>query len=192
MVAIADIPDFATPAEVANFTKGQIEETDPRVADAIKAVTSSIRKEAGWHIGPVVEAHSVTLDGPGGRLLHLPTLRLQELVSVTELGVAVDLTGESHDWSELGLVEKRDGTYWTDRFRKIVAVMDHGFDDLADLKFLTLSLVSRGLSSPLGATREQAGSMSIQWATATPGVAGGLVPIPAEVRIMDRYRLEVP
>lgn len=190
MVAIADIPDFAIPVDVENFTKGQIEQADPRVADAIKAVTSSIRKEAGWHIGPVVEAHSVTLDGPGGRVLHLPTLKLQNLVSVTQLGVALDLAGESHDWSEIGLVEKRDGTYWTDRYRKIVAVMDHGFEDISDLKFLTLSLVSRGLSSPLGATREQAGSMSIQWATPTAGVAGGLVPLPAEQRIMDRYRLE--
>lgn len=189
MVAIADVPDFATAADVENFTKGQIESTDPRVSDALKAVTSSIRKEAGWHIGPVVEAHSVTLDGPGGRILHLPTLKLLNLVSVTELGTAVDLAGDSHDWSELGLVEKRDGTYWTDRFRKIVAVMDHGYEDIADLKFLALSLVSRGLSSPLGATREQAGSMSIQWATPTPGVAGGLVPLPSELRIMDRYRL---
>lgn len=189
MVAITDVPDFATPADVSNFTKGQIEELDPRVPDALAAVTSSIRKEAGWHIGPVVEGHSVTLDGPGGRKLHLPTMKLLNLVSVTELGVALDLAGESHDWSELGLVEKRDGTYWTDRYRKIVAVMDHGYEDIADLKFLTLSLVSRGLSSPLGATREQAGSMSIQWATAVPGVAGGLVPLPSETRIMDRYRL---
>lgn len=189
MVAIADVPDFATAADVSNFTKGQIESTDPRLPDAIKAVTSSIRSEAGWHIGPVVEAHSVTLDGPGGRILHLPTMKLLNLVSVTELGVAVDLAGESHDWSELGLVEKRDGTFWTDRFRKVVVVMDHGHANIADLKFLTLSLVARGLSSPLGATREQAGSMSIQWATPTPGVAGGLVPLPAELRIMDRYRL---
>ena len=108
---------------------------------------------------------------------------------MTELGVAVDLVGVSHDWSGLGMVEKRDGTFWTDRFRKIVAVMDHGFEDISDLKFLTLSLAARGLSSPLGATREQAGSMSIQWGTPVPGVAGGLVPLPSEQRIMDRYRL---
>jgi len=186
---IATAPDFATAAELESFTKGQILLDDPRVAPALTAVTSSIRKEAGWHIGPVVLGHSVTLDGPGGRLLHLPTLNLQELVSVTELGVAVDLVGVSHDWSGLGMVEKRDGTFWTDRFRKIVAVMDHGFEDISDLKFLTLSLAARGLSSPLGATREQAGSMSIQWGTPVPGVAGGLVPLPSEQRIMDRYRL---
>jgi hypothetical protein len=189
MVAITALPDFAGATDLQNFTKGQIESSDPRVTDALKAVTSSIRKEAGWHIGPLVEAHSLTLDGPGGRKLHLPTLRLKNLISVTDVGVAVDLAGDSHDWSELGLVEKRDGTFWTDRYRKIVAVMDHGFEDISDLKFLTLSLVSRGLSSPLGATREQAGSMSIQWATAVPGVSGGLVPIPSEQRIMDRYRL---
>lgn len=189
MVAIADIPDFATAAEVENFTKGQIESTDPRVDAAIAGVTSSIRKEAGWHIGPLVTAHSLTLDGPGGYKLHLPTLKLQELVSVTELGVSLDLAGDTIDWSELGLVERRDGSLWTTRYRKIVAVMDHGFDDIADLKFLTLSLVARGLASPMGATREQAGSMSIQWGTPQSGVAGGLVPLQYELQIMSRYRL---
>lgn len=189
MVAIADIPDFATPAELENFTKGQIEQNDPRVEAAIAGVTSSIRKEAGWHIGPLVEGHTLTLDGPGGYKLHLPTLRLQELSSVTELGVSLDLAGDTIDWSELGLVERRDGCTWTSRYRKIVVVMDHGFDDIADLKFLALSLVARGLASPMGATREQAGSMSIQWGTPQAGVAGGLVPLQYEQSIMDRYRL---
>lgn len=191
MVAINDLPEFAQPIEVEHFTKGQIESSDPRVLDAIKAVTSSIRMEAGWHIGPVVEGHSVTLDGPGGKKLHLPTMKLVNLVSVHQLGVDLDLNGDSHDWSELGLVEKRDGTCWTDRYRKIVAVMDHGFADMADLKFLTLSLVGRGLASPMGATREQAGSMSIQWGTPQSGVAGGLVPLQYELQIMNRYKLVV-
>lgn len=189
MVTIDDLPNFAEPADVEVFTKGQIEASDPRVSDALAAVTSSIRREAGWHVGPLVTGHTLKLDGPGGRKLNLPTLKLVNLVSVTELGVTLDLDGDSHDWSELGLVEKRDGTYWTDRYRKIVVVMDHGFDDLSDLKFLTLSLVSRGLASPLGATREQAGSMSIQWATPQSGVAGGLVPLNYEEQIMHRYRL---
>lgn len=189
MVAITALPDFATPDELESFTKGQVDSLDPRVADAIKAVTLSIRREAGWHIGPEVEAHSLTLDGPGGKVLHLPTLKLLNLVSVTQLGTALDLTNDTHDWSELGLVEKRDGTTWTDRYRKIQVVMDHGFKDVSDLKFLTLSLASRGLSSPFGATREQAGSMSIQWATPQAGVAGGIVPTQVEMTIIDKYRL---
>lgn len=189
-VTIDDLPDFAEPVDVENFTKGQIDSADPRVLDAIKAVTSSIRKEAGWHIGPMVTGHTLTLDGPGGRKLNLPTLKLVDLTSVTQLGTELALDDDSHDWSEIGLVEKRDGTCWTDRYRKIVVVMDHGFDDLADLKFLTLSLVSRGLASPMGATREQAGSMSIQWATPQAGVAGGLVPLQYENQIIARYRLE--
>lgn len=189
MVAIDALPDFATALEVENFTKGQLETTDERVSGAIKAVTSSIRGEAGWHVAPLVTDHRLVLDGPGGKRLNLPTLKLVDLKSVTELGVALDLTGDSVDWSELGLVEKRNGARWTDRYRKIVAVMDHGFSDLSDLKFLTLSLVSRGLSSPMGATREQAGSMSVQWSTPQSGVAGGLVPLQYELQIMNRYRL---
>lgn len=189
MVAIQDIPDFATADELEAFTKGQVDSTDERVQDAIKAVTLSIRREAGWHIGPVVTDHTLTLDGPGGTKLNLPTMKLLDLKSITELGTALVLDDDSHDWSELGLVEKRNGTRWTNRYRKIVAVMDHGFEDISDLKFLTLSLTARGLSSPFGATREQAGSMSIQWATPQSGVAGGIVPTSVEMSIVDKYRL---
>jgi hypothetical protein len=192
MVAIADIPDFATPEEVEAFTKGQVDSTDERVQDAIKAVTLSIRREAGWHIGPVVTDHTLTLDGPGGTKLNLPTGKLLELKSLTHLGTALDVDGEDLDWSELGLVELRNGTLWTNRYRKIVAVLDHGYDDYSDLKFLTLGLASRGLSSPFGATREQAGSMSIQWATPQSGVAGGIVPTSVELSIVNRYKLVVP
>jgi hypothetical protein len=189
VVLINELPDFATADEIEAFTKGQVDAADERVADAIKAVTLSIRREAGWHIGPVVTDHTLTLDGPGGRLLQLPTMKLVELKSVTQLGTALALDDDTHDWSELGLVEKRDGTFWTDRYRKIVVVMDHGYEDYSDLKFLALSLTARGLSSPFGATREQAGSMSIQWATPQSGVAGGIVPTSVELSIVNRYRL---
>ncbi|QGJ97148.1 head-to-tail adaptor [Arthrobacter phage Maria1952] len=187
LVAIADIPDFATPQQLEAYTKGAIPADDPRVEDAIKAVTQSIRREAGWHIGPAVEGHSVTLDGPGGPTLLLPTQKLSELVSLTELGVALDV--DALDWSEIGMVQRTDRCPWTNRFRKIVAVMNHGYDEFAELTFLTLSLVARGLASPMGATREQAGAMSINWATVQQGVSGGLVPLGYEREIMGRYKL---
>lgn len=189
MVAINALPDFATAEELEAFTKGQVDAMDERVTSAIKAVTSSIRREAGWHIGPVVENHTLVLDGPGGKKLNLPTMKLLDLKSLTNQGKVLDLLGDAVDWSEIGLVELRDGTRWTDRYRKIQAVLDHGYEDYSDLKFLTLSLASRGLSSPFGATREQAGSMSIQWATPQAGVAGGIVPTSVELTIVNKYKL---
>ncbi|QDH48912.1 head-tail adaptor [Arthrobacter phage Gisselle] len=189
MVAIADITDFATPAQLEDFTKGAILSTDPRAADAIKAVTQSIRREAGWHIGPAVEGHSVTLDGPGGPTLVLPTQKLKELVSLTELGVSLDV--DALDWSEIGLVQRTDRCSWTNRYRKIVVVMDHGYDELAQLQFLTCSLVARGLASPMGATREQAGAMSINWGTVQQGVSGGMIPTEYEREVMNSYKLVV-
>ncbi|AZS07990.1 head-to-tail adaptor [Arthrobacter phage GreenHearts] len=189
LVAIADIPDFATPEQLSAYTKGAILAGDPRAVDAIKAVTQSIRREAGWHIGPTVVGHSLTLDGPGGPTLALPTQKLQELHSVTELGVALDV--DELDWSEIGLVQRPYCKSWTHRYRKIQVVMDHGFDELAELTFLTLSLVARGLASPMGATREQAGAMSINWGTVQQGVSGGLVPLEYEREIINSYKLVV-
>lgn len=196
MVAIADIPDFATPEQLEAYTKGAVPATDTRASDAIKAVTSSIRRRAGWHIGPQVTAHSLTLDGPGGTTLFLPTQRLVRITSLVEdatVGVTptvldplVDL-----DSSPLGMVQRLDGKLWTRRYGRIQAVIDHGFDDLHELQMITCALVARGLSSPMGATREQAGSMSISWSEGQRGLAGGIAPSNHEQQIIDSYRLVI-
>lgn len=179
---------FATPADLESHTKGQILQSDPRALGALAAVSHSIRMECGWHIWPVKEAHEMTLDGPGGTKIYLPTQRLQEIVSVAEDGVSLDL--DTLDWSELGIVEKYGCGRWTRRYRKIVAVIKHGYDEVPDLKQVTLDLAARALASPMGATREQAGSLSVNWSMVQPGTAGGMVPLNAEKAVVARYRLE--
>lgn len=181
------LPPFATAEQLEQFTKGKLKEADLRTADAVAAVSRSIRNHIHWHAWPLLRGHSVTLDGPGGLVLSLPTLRLVELVSLSELGQAADVAAEV-DWSETGLVRKVNGRTWTTRYRKIVAVMDHGHTEAEDLKQITLQLAARALSSPMGATREQAGSVSVNWAMATQGVSGGLLPLAGELSIVEKYR----
>lgn len=186
-VTIDQLPPFATPADLSNYTNGQILEEDDRCRAILDAVSTSIRREAGWHIWPVVQDHELILDGPGGRKLALPTMRLQNLQALSELGRDLDVE-EVVDWSEIGLVMKTNGL-WTNRYRKIRATITHGYEDAADLAWLACSLAARGLSSPMGATREQAGAISITWATAQSGVGGGLVPLASEQAVLDRYQL---
>jgi hypothetical protein len=188
MVAITELPPLASPADVEAYTKGKLKAVDLRVPAALAAVSRSIRRRAGWHIWPLVTAHTLVLDGPGGDVLSLPTLKLVALTSLTEVGTAIDLVDGVDVSPSTGLVKKTSGT-WTTRYGKISAVMDHGEEEVPDLANLALKLVARGLASPMGATREQAGALSVNWSMTTQGVAGGIVPTADERSLMDSYVL---
>ena len=188
MVAIEDIPPLESPAQVEAYTKGKIKADDLRVADALAAVSRSIRRRAGWHITPVVTGHTLALDGPGGVVLSLPTLKLVALTSITD-DETVLLGTDLRVSLSTGLVKKRDGGTWSAEYGAIAVTMDHGEEDAPDLANLALKLVARGLASPMGATREQAGALSVNWSMTTQGVVGGIVPTADERSLMDSYVL---
>lgn len=189
MVAITDLPALASPAQLEAFTKGKIKAADARVPDALAAVSRSIRRRAGWHITPLVTAHTLVLDGPGGPVLSLPTLKLARLVSITDAGTVLDPVADVDVSRETGLVRKVSGGAWTARYGQIQVVMDHGEEDAPELAMLTLKLAARGLASPMGATREQAGALSVNWSMVTQGVAAGITPSADESAVMDSYVL---
>jgi hypothetical protein len=189
MVAITDLPPLAQPADVEAFTKGKLKADDLRVTRALAAVSRSIRRRAGWHIFPVVNAHTLVLDGPGGTVLSLPTLKLVNLVALTEAGTVLDPLVDVDVSRETGLVKKVDGSLWTTRYGQVVATMDHGEEEVPELADLTVRLAARGLASPMGATREQAGALSVNWSMTTQGVAAGITPAADERALMDSYRL---
>lgn len=188
MVAIEDLPPFASPAQLEAFTKGKIKATDTRVPVALAAVSADIRREAGWHIAPRVTDHVLTLDGPGGVILSLPTMKVHQVHSIVQEGVVVDVTKVDVS-RETGLMEIRDGNAWTRRYGQLIVTLDHGFDKADELVQLTLGITARGLASPMGATREQAGALSVNWGMTTQGVSGGIVPMSGERATMGRYRL---
>lgn len=189
MVAIADVPPLASPADVEAYTKGKLKAADLRVPAALAAVSRSIRRRAGWHIWPLVEAHTLALDGPGGVVLSLPTLKLVALTAITDDETVLDSVADLRVSPSTGLVKKRSGANWSEQYGAIAVTMDHGEEEVPDLANLALKLVARGLASPMGATREQAGALSVNWSMTTQGVAGGIVPTPDERTLMDSYVL---
>jgi hypothetical protein len=90
-------------------------------ADVWASVVAEVRAFCGWHIAPEV-TETVTLDGPGSSLVVLPTLRLVDLVSITDDGVEV----VDPEWSRSGMVRRY---CWTRKFRGVVAEMTHGFEE---------------------------------------------------------------
>ena len=118
--------------------------------DALKetrldGVIAAIRGYCGWHIAPAYDATFV-VDGPGGRVLSLPTLRLNSVVSVTENGTELD--ADAFEWSHDGTL--RRSCNWTERYRGIVVVANSGFDKIpADLLAVVIDAFAQAKAIPL-------------------------------------------
>lgn len=130
------------PADVATFTLGRLAADDTRVAQLLTNALADARTFCGWHVTPVRQS-TMTLDGPGSPLLVLPTLRMINLVSVTEDDAALDVSALA--WSSRGLVRKKSGACWSGQFSSITVVFEHGFDeaDAAGWRRAVLSCVDR-------------------------------------------------
>ncbi len=117
--------------------------TDNEAQDAINAVLAAARRYCGWVVSPVAENVQVVVDGPGGRVLSLPTLNLITLSAVDEDGA--DWAPTDLRASRLGLVRKRSGMSWTSAYGAITATMTHGFTETeaADWRRAVVKLVGQ-------------------------------------------------
>lgn len=192
-----DLDPLATPDLLADYTKGAVPVTDPRAERILAAASLAVRRIAGWHIAPVID-ETMTLDGPGGTLLELPTMRVVEIRALTER-----LPGrfqakswtpeqiEALEWSAMGTIRRRDGA-WTDRYRGITVELRHGYDQAPDIAQVVCQVAAMALSSPTGAVSEQAGGVSVQYGTTVSGVAGGMTLMARDLAAIDPYRIRRP
>ena len=88
------------------------------------AACEAVRRYCGWHIAPAV-SETLTLDGPGGTLLRLPSARVTAVASVTNDGTAID----DPEWSAHGMIRAH---CWTEKFRGVVVELTHGYDQCPD------------------------------------------------------------
>ncbi|AYN57485.1 head-to-tail adaptor [Arthrobacter phage Kepler] len=182
------LPAFVTAEEFSTWTNGKVAAADPRVEPLLKGASAGLRRYAGWHIAPVLE-ETLVGDGPGGRLLSLPTGRLVSVVSVDNGGTVVDLADVDPSL-RLGMLELRSG-WWSSRFGAVSVRVRHGFDlaDVEDVRQIVKQVTANALASPMGATREQAGTVSISWATTAPGVAGGLSLLQRDLEVLAPFKI---
>lgn len=169
-----------TAADAAAYSQGRLAEADSRTALLLAGALAAARAYCGWHVIPEVE-ETVTVDGPGAPLLVLPTLRLVELVELSEDGVDLDLT--AIEWSSRGLVRKPGCGRWTAKYRGITTKIRHGFASAPDFNAAVLAAVERvgcGGGETVGPFKfPDAGSAS-----------AGSTFSAAEKAILDLYRLE--
>lgn len=140
----------------------------------LNVASGAVRLYCGWHVAPVLE-ETVSLDGDGGTVLILPTLRLVSLDEVRVQGVvAADV-----QWSTHGVIEGR----WPKRRRSIEVDMRHGYDAPADLLGVVLDAAARAVNSELGGHAETIGPFSFS------ASEGSTALFDHELRVLDRYRL---
>lgn len=178
--------DSITPLVLSQFTMGKIKESDPRSALLIQGAVASVRRHCGWHVSPP-RTEDFILDGRGGYIQRLPSLHVVDVLAVADGGQELTYRTD-YRWSEMGLLERMHGT-WSRHYRDVEVTAIHGHTDVPDIIAMILSVIARTMASPMGATREQAGAMSVTWANTSPGVAGGMVLLKSELAMLSTFRL---
>lgn len=170
-----------TAAALETYSQGRLDRDDPETTRQLAAALSAAQRWCGWHVTPVAVDQVVTLDGPGGALLRLPTLRMVTLTAVVEDGITLDV--DDLDVSRIGLVRKKSGACWTNRFGGIVATLTHGFADAPDFESAVLAYADRASQAPAGGLPVAVGPF--RWGDSS---GGGFSSV--ELSILEQYRLE--
>lgn len=129
-----------TAADVDTYTNGRLAAADPATAAWLDRALKAARRYCGWRVTPPA-VETVTLDGPGGRRLSLPTMHLVELQSLSEDGTSLDV--DDLYVSALGLVRKKSGGCWSHRYGALEVTMNHGYTDATDWQSGVLELIDR-------------------------------------------------
>lgn len=130
-----------------------------------------IRGYCEWHIGPEF-TETIKVDGPGGHLLALPTMRLVDLDSISSDGATVS----SPEWSQAGLVK---GRCWSSKLRGIEVTMTHGYEVWPDdLEALALDII--GAATRAGVKAVTSGSHQVSFESSLTS---------AQRSTLERYKL---
>ncbi len=139
------------------------------------ATVAEVRAFCGWHIAPEV-TETLTLDGRGGYLFFLPTLRLVDVVSITNDGTLL----EDPEWSSTGMV--RNPYLWTRKFRAVVAEITHGYEEWpAELLAVMTEMASTGTSEYAGVKAVTSGPHQVTFETTSVSSASR--------EVLGRYQL---
>jgi hypothetical protein len=141
-------------------------------ADTWEAVVAEVRAFCGWHIAPEV-TETITLDGPGSHLLVLPTLRLVDLVSITNDGAAVT----DPEWSASGMVR---AYCWTRKFRGVVAEITHGYEEWPTDLLAVMTEMASSASGLAGVKAVTSGAHQVTFETSTR---------PGQFDVLGRYQI---
>lgn len=164
------VAPIVTPDDLAAYQAG-----DPQ--QLLDAATAEARSYCRWHVTPSL-SETVTLDGPGGQTLLLPSLHVTAVSSVTADGTLL-VADTDYTWSQVGVLTRVDGCWpWTTG--SVVVAFTHGYDEAPDLAKVILARASRSQSNHTVAKSVTTGPFSESY---------DLAFFADEYATLDRYRL---
>lgn len=187
------MPELSTD-DVEAFTNGRLDADSDETERLLAAALVAARRYCGWHVSPVKSGDVLTLDGPCGRVLDLPTRRLSAVTSVTENGSTIDVS--KLEWSTNGSVRKASGAPWSCKYRSISATITHGFteEEAGDWRQAILSMVdtmskvNAGGSEPAGAPiRKKVDDVEYEWSDAAAAEAASRA-VYSVSHVLDEFR----
>lgn len=152
------LTSFATPTEMGQRSSGEIPASHPFLQKELDAATRQIRNACRWHIAGVEQLRYRKVR-PFSEAVWLPAMQIKSIDSG-----AIDAT------TIITPVEFDPEIGWTALCgRNIDITFTAGYEAVPeDLVTLTLELAAGALGSPLGISREQAGTVSVTY-TRTSG-----------------------
>lgn len=140
--------------------------------DLLARATGIIRDYCRWHIAP---SHTETMvrDGSGRRVLMLRSLRVTNILEVTEDEEILD--PDRYEWSQAGWLERKSGV-WTPKLRGVTVELEHGYETTPTaIIHVIKSMIARETASPGGSViRQQTGPFAVSLAQSAPNQAAGL------------------
>lgn len=175
-----------SPADVERYTSGRLGKDAEETQRLLSAGLTYARGFCGWHVTGVRQVQGLPRNGTGGRLLPLPTLLLLELASVTENGVALDVTSIVESADAPGHLYKKSRGTWAKGYSNIVVDFTHGFAAADDFNAAVLSFVDRSSFAAEGGRPNRVGPFQYP----AEAMAAGSAFTVAERSLLEQYRLE--
>lgn len=169
----------------------------PTEADRLDQAEAWVRAYCRWHIAPERD-EELHLDGPGGRVLVLPSLYVSAISEVTENGVILD-PATDYEWSGSGYICRTGSTWaswenpqaystyrgvgwWATGPRSITVTLTHGYPDVPpDVTAVVQAVASRMAGNPSGLTQQTVGPFTEVYGSSLLG--------PLEAGVLSGYRL---
>jgi hypothetical protein len=168
----------------------------PPVAPApTDQAVAAVRAYCGWHIAPA-RTETLTVDGPGGNTLCLPTLHVTAVAKVTENGTDLD-PDTGYNWSEAGIIRRSWSTnttsgycgWWTTNLRGISVELTHGYTEWPiELAGIIQAVADRIGDNPTGLEQQTVGPFTEKYTTSGGGGAGSAFGA-ADEAVLTRYKL---
>lgn len=151
---------LAEPADLALWIG--VPDDDRRMLAALRSASARFRGAVRWHV-TYRARDEMWLDSRGGRVLHLPTMRVDKVHRVVVDGVELDPSG--YRWSVDGLLE-RVGGVWPTGYRTVLVVADHGYDPIPDdIQEAVIDLARLIYATKPGISSMQVGGITTSFST---------------------------